>query len=149
MQGWNPTNQDRNNTTILYTIFTSCAILPSTHTTNSLHAHYPNASLILHTHQTCHSALLIPHPFYIQDCMSSSNKSLQHNLHPNMPYRLSTAHSFWNHSFCIQHRPYWLLCSVAMKHQHNPFSAHNNMHYSPSTTNSTAFHVQDNSLRYS
>ena len=89
---------------------------------------------------TAHSTSLL----YTRLSAMSSNKSLQHNLHPNMPYRLSTAHSF-----CIQHRPYWLLCSVAMKPQHNPFSVHDNMHYTPSTTHSTAFPVQDNSSRYS
>ena len=62
----------------------------------------------------------------------------QHNLHSNMPYRLSTACAVL--SFCIQE---YLPCSLAIKYssdpQRNSLSMHINMHYIHSQLRSTAF----------
>ena len=67
-------------------------------------------------HCSLHS---LPHKRKSIFAMFSSNKSSQHKLHSNMPYRLNTAHAL--HSFYIQDRPY-LPCSVAIRlPQHTVF----------------------------
>ena len=77
---------------------TTCTLLAYSHPLNNQTRHLPTA------HSTA---------FHIQDIshVQQYNKISQHNLHSNMPYRLSTACAL--HSFCIQDRPY-LPCSVAI-----------------------------------
>ena len=72
--------------------------------------------------QTTHTAKLTRQPI---SAMSSSNKSLQHNAHSNMPYRSSTAHALRHAQYNTRHA-----------HQH----ALHTQHYPPSTINPTAFH---------
>ena len=129
-----------------HTIRTSCAILPTIHTTKFstctlAYSHPLKECMSTHQQGTQHCSFnSLPHarqPYV--PCMFSSNKSSQHNWHSNMPYRLSTARAL--HSFCIQDRPY-LPCRVSSNPQHD-FSMHINLACTTlpcSTTHPTAFH---------
>ena len=109
MEPSKPAKQDGNNTTTLsHHPYILC------HFAN--YAHHKTTCTLAYSHplnnQTRHSPLLTPQPSaYKISAMFSSNKISQHNLHSNMPYRLSTACGL--HSFCIQDRLY-LPCSVAI-----------------------------------
>ena len=103
-----------------HTIPTSCAILPSMHTTKlstcSMHTTKLSTCTLAYSNPlnkwTSHSLLLTQQPSCIQDiCMFSSNTISLYNIHCNMPYTHSTACAL--HSFCIQDWPY-LPCSVAI-----------------------------------
>ena len=84
-----------------YTILTSCVILPTMHTTNSLHA--LTCSLFKHIKWTGYSALLTPQSS-IDPYLPCSAAIKFHNIPctPNIPYRPSIAHAL--HSFCMQAR---------------------------------------------
>ena len=86
----------------IYTIPTSCAILPTMHNKETLYTHS------LNEHGTQHCSLhSLPHKRRSTSATFISNKILQHNLNSQ-----HTIPSITAHSFCIQDRLY-LPCSVA------------------------------------
>ena len=128
-----------------HTILTSCAILPTTHTTKLTtctlpycYLHPPNK------HGTQHSSLhSLPHknnPYL--PCPAAIQ--FHNNLYSNIAIQTSIGHAL--HSFCIQNRP-CLPCTVATTFSSHPQYNHNSlcmdikMYYTTSTTGPIAFHI--------
>ena len=106
------TKLNGNDTTILHTIpTTSCTILPTMHTTNfTLASSHPLKECYHNKAPSTACSLHSPlHKRQTIGDMFSSNKSSQHNLHFNIPYKLSTAHILY--SICTQDRPHHMLSS--------------------------------------
>ena len=120
-----------------HTIPTSCAILPTMHTTELSHcAHWPILNECITTqqgnqHYSFHSLLHARQPIC---SMLSSNKSLLHNQHLNMPYRPSTTMQSTAFTYTRQNM-------LSSSHQQHDLSMHINWHYTHacSTNHPTAF----------
>ena len=137
MEPQKPTKLDETTPQHFHTTPTSCAILPTMHTTKL------STSYSICIEWTRYSALLTPqsytHKRWPISAMFSSNKISQHNLDSNIPHRPSIAQAL--HSFCMQSRQ--TICHVQYS---NYNAAIHNITHSP--CNQNALHTHHYPLHY-
>ena len=138
------TKLDGDDTKILSTIPTSCAILPTMLITKPSKSTLPYPHpLNEHSTQYC-SLHSLPHNRQSISAMSSSNKISQHKLHSNMLYRPSTAHALYSFYVCTRQTisAHAVLSSNYIAVIHNIYNSvfiHRKMSYTPRTTHPPAF----------
>ena len=103
---WYKTEWEWHHNTSHHSYYIMCHFANYAH--HKLHTHWRNVIITRHPALHAHSTALCINGQTIGD-MFSNNKSSQHNLHFNIPYKLSTAHILY--SICTQDRPHHMLSS--------------------------------------